>query len=209
MVSPTAFRLPPLPHGRRRIRSALLALMLGALLLAPLVLAAPARAHDELIGSNPADGAVLAEPPARVELTFSGNPAAIGSVVRVSDADGGQWSEGEVAVLDQTASQDLSPGMPAGEYTVQWRVVSSDAHPIEGSFSFTLAAGAEGAATAGPGPAQTSAAPEPGTAQRPEAESPDAAVPGWVIASAVAAGVAALVVGAVLVRARLRTRSDD
>lgn len=187
---------------------AALTLFAGLLLTAP-----PAAAHDELTGSSPADGAVLPAPPDAVELTFSNVPAAIGSEVRVLDEDGTDWAEGNVRILDNTATQQLRSGAAAGSYTVQWRVVSSDAHPIEGTFTFTVAAGGDGGTEAGtdagapatPGPAQTGAAQPTGTAQTPILNQPAENSSPWLIvvpAAVVLIAVAVLI--ALVVRRRLR-----
>src|SRR5699024_10824890 len=35
-------------------------------------------------------------------------------------------------------SHPLADDLPAGEYSVDWRVVSADGHPISGEFTFTV-----------------------------------------------------------------------
>ncbi len=119
---------------------ALLAAMLLVVLMTALGSASTANAHDELVGSNPEAGASVEQLPDAIELTFSSVPSGIGSEVEVLDETGGNWAEGDVAIVDRVASQPLRTGAPAGEYTVNWRVVSSDSHPIEGTFTVTAAA---------------------------------------------------------------------
>jgi hypothetical protein len=41
-------------------------------------------------------------------------------------------------VVDTTVHQSVHP-LKSGSYTVQWRVVSADSHPVEGTFGFTVA----------------------------------------------------------------------
>ena len=41
-----------------------------------------------------------------------------------------------------TVTQPLAGGLPAGAYTVEWRVTSADGHPLSGTFGFTVAQGA-------------------------------------------------------------------
>ncbi|MCC3275735.1 copper resistance protein CopC [Arthrobacter sp. zg-Y40] len=181
---------------------AALTLFAGLLLTAP-----PAAAHDELTGSTPVDGAVLPAPPQSVELTFSNVPAAIGSEVRVLDEEGMDWAEGDVRILDNSATQQLRPGAPAGSYTVQWRVVSSDAHPIEGTFAFSVAAGADtGSGSASPtGTAQTNAAGPTGMTQTPVLNQPEEGGSPWLVAvPAVVVLIAVAVLIALVVRRRLR-----
>src|SRR5687768_16064507 len=110
----------------------LLTAVLGAVAFAALLcVAGPASAHDAAASSSPADGATVAAPPVKVSITFNNNPMGLGSQVRVNDAAGTDWADGKVEILDNVASQKLREGAPAGKYTVLWRVVSSDSHPIE------------------------------------------------------------------------------
>lgn len=169
-----------------------------------------ALAHDSVTGTSPADGSTVAAVPEKVEITLSNTPAVIGSQVQVLDAAGTNWASGNVDVLDEVAAQALKPGAPAGKYTVKWRLVSSDSHPIEGEFSFTATAaggGASSAATAGPivgaGPAASvSAIPE----AAPEAAADNSAVP-WSIIGLVVVLVGVVV--AMVVVARRRLTSED
>ncbi|WP_232084386.1 copper resistance CopC family protein, partial [Arthrobacter sp. SO5] len=112
----------------------LVSVLLGALLLWAALLGAiaPASAHDAAESSSPAAGATLPTPPEKVSVTFSKNPLALGSQFAVNDSAGNNWAEGGVEIVDNVASQRLRSGAPAGVFTVVWRVVSSDSHPIEG-----------------------------------------------------------------------------
>jgi methionine-rich copper-binding protein CopC len=141
----------------------LLSAVLGALALVALLLTAgPASAHDVAESSSPADGATVATAPAKVSITFNNTPLGLGSEVKVTDAAGTDWTDGKVEIVDNVASQKLREGAPAGKYTVVWRVVSSDSHPIEGTFAFTAMAAAAGAASA---PVQTVGTAQPGATQ--------------------------------------------
>lgn len=79
--------------------------------------------------------------PDALELTFSSNPLALGSEVAGQDPDGQNRAVGDIKIMDNTVSQPISPDVPAGKYTVIWRVVSSDSHPIEGTCGFTATTG--------------------------------------------------------------------
>ena len=141
----------------------LLSAVLGALALVALLLTAgPASAHDVAESSSPADGATVATAPAKVSITFNNTPLGLGSEVKVTDAAGTDWTDGKVEIVDNVASQKLREGAPAGKYTVVWRVVSSDSHPIEGTFAFTAKAAAAGAATE---PVPSVGTPQPGETQ--------------------------------------------
>ncbi|MBP2412935.1 methionine-rich copper-binding protein CopC [Arthrobacter stackebrandtii] len=103
-----------------------------------------ASAHDAVTGTAPSDGETVDTVPEQVTVTMSNTPATIGSEIQVVDGSGTNWATGPVDVLDQTATQAIKPGAPAGEYTVKWRLVSSDSHPIEGEFTFTATAAGTG-----------------------------------------------------------------
>ena len=171
----------------RTIRQ-LLTAVVGAVTFAALLFAAgPACAHDAAESSSPADGATVAAPHEEVSITFNNTPLGLGSQVRVNDAAGADWADGKVEIVDNVATQKLREGAPAGKYTVLWRVVSSDSHPIEGTFTFTATAGAEGSTAAAPVP--TVGTQQPGVTPAPE-NAPNAAEPfPWslVVFAAVAA----------------------
>lgn len=169
----------------RTIRPLLAALVAAVAFTAAVLFgAAPASAHDVAESTAPANGASVAEVPASVSITFNNRPLAIGSGVTVTSG-GENWADGAVEIIDNQAVQKLRPGAPAGQYTVTWRVVSSDSHPIEGTFSFTAASGsttaAGGSAAASPSAsapaasvpsAGTSAPGTGGNEAAPAAESP-------------------------------------
>lgn len=191
-------------HILRRALAALAAMAL--IVVAP----APAFAHDALEGSAPTSGATVASVPDEVRLDFSERPLGVGAEIRVTDASGTSWSDGTPQVVDRSVHQKLRTGAPGGAYTVVWRVVSSDSHPIEGTFTFTATAGsAAGSTTAAAAPGASTSpgaggapgiqASQPGNAQTPPAAP---AAPGdfpWVIVvfAVVAVGLlAALGIGA-------------
>ena len=146
------------PSGRRpsglgtgRI---LLVLVLAAVAL--LVTAGPAAAHTELISTTPADQQTVGRTPAVVVLTFDESLLAMGTQVVVTGPQG-PVQIGGPDVAETTVSQNLQGG-PAGLYTVAWRVIAADGHPISGTFKFTAAAAGNGAAaTVGPDEGRNSA----------------------------------------------------
>lgn len=207
----------------RELPGALLGLIaVAAVLLGTALLGAgPASAHDAVESTSPAAGATVPTPPAAVTLTLSNHPLALGTKIKVSDPAGTDWADGAVQIVDNTASQKLKAGAPAGLYTVQWRVASSDGHPIEGTFTFT-ASGA-GAATAGTAPAGTATAgtapasgtvptlgtAQPGTTFAPSPV-PDASQPfPWSIVIFVAVAVGILVALGLMAKRRLNGSDDD
>jgi methionine-rich copper-binding protein CopC len=195
------------------IRRQLLSFVLVSFVCAAAVLglAGPAAAHDAAESSSPAQGASVEVVPEKVSVTFNNNPLGIGSSFSIKDAAGTEWAEGPVEIVDNVASQKLKAGAPAGQYTVAWRVVSSDSHPIEGTFSFTAATAAGGAAPAGTTAAAT--VPAIGTAQPGQTAAPDSTGSGepfqWSIVIFAAAAVGLLATLAILARRRLTAGTDD
>ncbi len=116
---------------------ALAAAVLGPLVLA-LALAAPAQAHASLVSSSPEDGASVATLPDEVSLTFSQEVRAPAYVVVTGP--GGDLASGDPVIDGDTVTQAVTAG-PAGDYSLTFRVVSSDGHPITGEVAFTVTEG--------------------------------------------------------------------
>ncbi|WP_301471539.1 copper resistance CopC family protein [Brachybacterium sp.] len=138
----------------RPVRPAALLALAAALTLAVLaVLPLPAHAHDTLIETDPSDGETLETSPEAITLTYSADVLEVSPVVRIDDADGEPVSEVTPTVDGPTVTAELEEPLAAGTYTVQWRVVSSDGHPIEGSFTFDVEQDTAGAAPSDEGSA--------------------------------------------------------
>ena len=122
--------------------------VVGVLLAFALVIVsvAPAGAHDELVESSPSAGAVLASAPAEVRLTFSAEIMDAGAVLAVTDDRDESWTIGEPQVVENLVTVGIPDVLPDGGYVVLWRVVSSDGHPISGTFSFAVGSGEDAAA---------------------------------------------------------------
>lgn len=122
----------------------------AAAVLALLAAAPAALAHATLVGSSPADETVLDASPAGVVVRFDEQVEASFGAVRVYDADAKRVDDGSTGRPDvRSASTALRPDLPDGTYTVAWRVVSADGHPVRGAFVFHV--GAPGANAAGVG----------------------------------------------------------
>ena len=148
------------PAARRRAAALLLGGLLAPAVL-PVVGAGPAAAHDRLESTDPADGAGVAVAPDAVVLTMSSPPLALGTRVQVT-GPAGVVSTGEARVVDDTVTQAVTGERPAGTYEVQWRVTSSDGHPVSGSFTITATSAAAGSPTATAG--EPAPSPSPSTA---------------------------------------------
>jgi copper resistance protein C len=115
------------------------------------VLSAPpaAWAHSRLVQTSPATSATVTAPVSEVTLTFNEHVHQQFSVVVVRGPAGASYSDGHVRVVDDVVHQPVYP-LKSGGYTVEWRVVSADAHPVQGSFGFTVTLPADLEPSAGP-----------------------------------------------------------
>jgi methionine-rich copper-binding protein CopC len=166
----------------------------AAALLGVLVTAVPAEAHTTLTSSSPAKGATVTSP-AQIRLTFA-DPVRFTGVV-VEDAKGGHHESGKARAVDNHVTQPVAGVLAPGVYTVGWRVVAPDGHPVTGEYTFTVKGGG-GAAS--PAPSSSAAAPSAGPATTPAAESSKpASSAGWwwiglgILVVALAGGGLALV----------------
>ena len=92
-----------------------------------------AQAHDAVVASTPADGAVVASFPREFELEFSGIPQQSFNTVAVSDAQSGEVLFTVEPTLDQQfvrfeTPADVQP--EAGEYIIGFQITSSDGHAV-------------------------------------------------------------------------------
>lgn len=128
-------------HARPRTRLPFTLGALGAAALAAIGLtlsaAAPALAHDELIGQDftvNADGETDA-----IVLQYNNNIMDVGTEIRATDPNGNDVANGDPFVEGRDVTQPLAAPLAAGgPYEIAWRVVSSDGHPIQGLISFEI-----------------------------------------------------------------------
>ncbi|MGC5034594.1 copper resistance protein CopC [Streptomyces sp. DT190] len=116
-------------------------MLLGAVLVLLLGGAAPATAHSALRGTDPEDGSVVPRAPRHVTLTFTESVGLLDDSFRVFGPDQRRVPTGEAAHADgraDTARVRLTGKLAQGTYTVAWRVVSADSHPVSGAFSFSV-----------------------------------------------------------------------
>ncbi|MFH8444744.1 copper resistance protein CopC [Streptomyces sp. NPDC018026] len=133
-------------------------MLLGAVLVLLLLGGAgPASAHAALGSTDPADGTVLQRAPARVTLTFSESVGLRDDSFRVLDPGGHRVRTGAAGHVDgrsDTAGVALPDGLGEGTYTVAWRVVSADSHPVSGAFTFSVGKPSQTSAPVDPGPTE-------------------------------------------------------
>lgn len=131
--------------------------LLGAgLLLVLLGAAVPATAHAALRESDPGDGTVLRTAPRHVTLTFTESVGLLTDSFRVYDPENHRLRTGtadHAPGRSDTARVPLPAKLATGTYTVAWRVVSADSHPVSGALTFSV--GKRTATAASPVPDET------------------------------------------------------
>jgi len=110
--------------------------MIGALSLGGTL---PAFAHAHLVSASPAVGAMAMPAPKELRLTFSEELDLQGSSVRVSAPDKSDVKTGPLA-LDPKDKKvlivPLTTALPDNNYTVNWKVKSTDGHTTSGNYTF-------------------------------------------------------------------------
>ncbi len=175
-------------------------------------LAHPASAHSGYERSEPADGAVLADSPPRVDVYFSQEMARSGglpTLIVVNDS-GDQVDLG--ATLDDNDRThlyaELAPSLPNGRYTVIWHTLSDeDGEEAQGAFHFYVGAGpAGGTQPPATPPAGATPSPQPTVApspQPPTTGTDDGGIPAWALVLGIAGGALAGGVGGIFAGRRL------
>ncbi len=114
-----------------------LALALAALALLP----ATAGAHALLKSTTPERGARLDAAPGQVSLRFSEPVEAEFGAVRVFDSEGREVQTGRTFHPEGRGAEvavRLRDGLGEDGYTVTYRVISADSHPVSGGFVFVV-----------------------------------------------------------------------
>ncbi|GAA1435291.1 copper resistance protein CopC [Streptomyces thermospinosisporus] len=126
------------PGHRRLPRLMLLGSLLVLLLLGS---AAPAGAHAALRSSDPQDGSVVRTAPRHITLSFTESVGLLEDSFRIYGPDNRRVHLGEpehARDASDTARVALPGDLAEGTYTVAWRVISADSHPVSGAFTFSV-----------------------------------------------------------------------
>ncbi|BFH59907.1 copper resistance protein CopC [Paenibacillus azoreducens] len=133
-------------NKKLRLWPAALMMMVILLLLNP----GFAAAHAYIVESVPAANEQLTEPPDKVMIHFNEPLQKAFHAIKVTDSSGktvnsgeSRFPDGETFILEAP----LQPDLPKGVFAVQWKAVSADGHPIEGTYSFQVGAGSGAADT--------------------------------------------------------------
>lgn len=93
-------------------------------------------AHTALTSSNPEAGEVLAQQPEQIELTF-GTDIEDGSLMTLQGPNGA-IEVGELSISKNMMIGSLMNELENGQYTISWKIIGADGHPIEGEVPFNI-----------------------------------------------------------------------
>lgn len=108
-------------------------------LAASLFVTVPASAHASLSWSSPEVSSSVSEAPTQVTLVFDDEIQVIegtqSNIITVTDENDRHFETGDVIVNGGKVGVELSP-LNEGTYTVAYRVVSADGHPVSSEYQF-------------------------------------------------------------------------
>ncbi len=129
---------PRRDHGERHCVSYRVALCATACAVL-FTLAAPAWAHTGLVSSTPSPDESVDGPLSELTLAFNQPVELAGAGVEVLDETGAAVAVA-ATVADEVVSVRPRQPLDGGPYGVRWAVRSGDAHPVRGTFVFTVVA---------------------------------------------------------------------
>lgn len=106
-----------------------------------LVLCSPVHtfAHTQLETSSPKEGELLTTEITEISLQFNTTIESLSSLKLINSANQ-EIPLDPTTINENTMIRQLSNGtaLENGDYTVEWKIVGKDGHPIEGNYTFTV-----------------------------------------------------------------------
>lgn len=114
-------------------------LLVIAVVLAALTAVPSAFAHAILQESSPSNNSVVRTSPKTVSLRFNEAVETAFGSIRVYDCGGGRVDSGKILRPSKdSVAVRIDRKLGQGTYTVTWRVISADSHPVAGAFVFNV-----------------------------------------------------------------------
>ena len=116
--------------------------LLGAIAII-LITSPMAQAHSRVVSSNPAAGSTITKMPAAISLTANEELVKLNgkeiSKISLIAPDKSSVKLGAISANKLTISAPiLQKSFKSGAYTINYRIISADGHPVSGNFTFTL-----------------------------------------------------------------------
>jgi methionine-rich copper-binding protein CopC/uncharacterized membrane protein len=139
-------------HGSRPARRSLGGVFVGLIVsvLGLVVAGAPVSAHTSFVGSDPANGSTVSAPLSEIVIEFTNPSEVAGDGFVVLGPDGVVLDPAVTSADGTSFTLSFDEPLTGGVIGVRWSVRAGDAHPIDGSFSFTIDANAVAAAGTAP-----------------------------------------------------------
>lgn len=97
-----------------------------------------ALAHDDVVGTSPSNGAQLTSAPHEVRIEFSPDASPRSGTASVTGPTGNTYQAGEASIEGTSLVIPIRPTTTLGRYTIDFRMVSADGHPVTGTLTFEL-----------------------------------------------------------------------
>jgi len=94
-------------------------------------------AHTSLTNSTPVDGAEVSEEVHEIVLEFN-TKIETTSTVKVFNENKEEIIVGNTQVNDNLMTGSFMSPLNNGTYTVEWKIIGADGHPIQGTYSFMV-----------------------------------------------------------------------
>jgi copper resistance protein C len=101
------------------------------------ILGSQVFAHSHLADSTPKSGEVLIEPLKDITLSFETDLEPTSSFTLI-DSNGTAIPLSEVALKGNQLLGTLEAELSDGDYTIQWKIIGTDGHQLEGDVPFTV-----------------------------------------------------------------------
>ena len=176
-----------------------------------LALPLTASAHSEFVSSSPADKSTVSGTPAEIVLTFNAPLDPKKSSIVLLDPSSAQVAKAGVDPADDTVMRLTPPTLQPGAYEIDWTSVALDGDLLRGKVMFTVTAPSPSATLTPTAIASAAPSPTPAASPIPTASPTPSAAPSPASASGADAIVPVLVaivliavLGAWLLRGRMR-----
>jgi copper transport protein len=103
-------------------------------------------AHAYIVKSSPSENQTMSKSPNKVTIEFDEMIQATFYSIQVFNMKGIQVSKGNGKINSNNTKileTDIKKELPKGIYSIKWRVVSSDGHPIDGVIPFQIGEGSK------------------------------------------------------------------
>lgn len=111
--------------------------ILSATLILLFVFSSTVSAHTGLTSSSPADGEEVVEDVYEIVLEFNSKIETT-STVKVFNKNKEEIILGNTQVSDNVMTGGFMSPLGNGTYTVEWKIIGADGHPIQGTYSFIV-----------------------------------------------------------------------